>query len=363
MSTIVTRAGKGSPLTFAEVDANFTNLNTTKIETSNLSASTGSSLVGHIASGATTSITPDTVAKRLNLLDRASRVATNADGFNGGGVSCYRNATAVTGGTYGVVNASISNQTDTGVAEISFEWGILGILNNYSEAGSNVAIYGQGNKRSTGITWAGVFEARDFTHVNNPTAGLIGIEVDTFGNGTDSSNFRVGVDISIGKDDQSGAIMETGIGVRVGATDGVITQGRVKTAFALGVIEFDIGFDTAIGTQSAFGVGIRLADGHKLAFNTTMTNTLQFFSNTLIYQVSGTNRWTCTDTGATNQTGILQINSTQVITARRTGYTLAMTGTANRATSYATSTITLEQLAERVKALQDDLSTHGLIGV
>ena len=30
MSTIVTRAGKGSPLTHTEVDANFTNLNTDK---------------------------------------------------------------------------------------------------------------------------------------------------------------------------------------------------------------------------------------------------------------------------------------------------------------------------------------------
>jgi len=32
MSTIVTRAGKGSPLTHVEVDANFTNLNTDKVE-------------------------------------------------------------------------------------------------------------------------------------------------------------------------------------------------------------------------------------------------------------------------------------------------------------------------------------------
>ena len=31
MSTIVTRAGKGSPLTHVEVDANFTNLNTDKV--------------------------------------------------------------------------------------------------------------------------------------------------------------------------------------------------------------------------------------------------------------------------------------------------------------------------------------------
>jgi len=32
MSTIVTRSGKGSPLTHVEVDANFTNLNTDKVE-------------------------------------------------------------------------------------------------------------------------------------------------------------------------------------------------------------------------------------------------------------------------------------------------------------------------------------------
>ena len=32
MSTIVTRSGKGSPLTHVEVDANFTNLDTDKVE-------------------------------------------------------------------------------------------------------------------------------------------------------------------------------------------------------------------------------------------------------------------------------------------------------------------------------------------
>jgi hypothetical protein len=35
MSTIVTRSGKGSPLSHVEVDANFTNLNTDKIESGN----------------------------------------------------------------------------------------------------------------------------------------------------------------------------------------------------------------------------------------------------------------------------------------------------------------------------------------
>lgn len=38
MATIVTRAGKGSPLTHNEVDANFNNLNSDKVETSSVSA-------------------------------------------------------------------------------------------------------------------------------------------------------------------------------------------------------------------------------------------------------------------------------------------------------------------------------------
>lgn len=38
MATITTRSGKGSPLTHNEVDANFENLNTDKVETSSVSA-------------------------------------------------------------------------------------------------------------------------------------------------------------------------------------------------------------------------------------------------------------------------------------------------------------------------------------
>ena len=42
MSTIVTRSGKGSPLTNNEIDANFNNLNTDKLETGSLSVTTNS---------------------------------------------------------------------------------------------------------------------------------------------------------------------------------------------------------------------------------------------------------------------------------------------------------------------------------
>lgn len=58
--------------------------------------------------------------------------------------------------------------------------------------------------------------------------------------------------------------------------------------------------------------------------------------------------------------GNVDIANVQVLTSRRTGWG-APTGTATR-TTFATSTVTTAQLAERVKALIDDLTTHGLIG-
>lgn len=77
---------------------------------------------------------------------------------------------------------------------------------------------------------------------------------------------------------------------------------------------------------------------------------------------NGSNTVTIGDNSITNNffRGALSLNATQVISTRRTGWA-APTGTATR-TTFATSTVTLSQLAERVKALIDDLTTHGLIG-
>lgn len=58
---------------------------------------------------------------------------------------------------------------------------------------------------------------------------------------------------------------------------------------------------------------------------------------------------------------VYRVNGTQVVAARATGWA-AMTGSGNRATVYDTSTITLVQLATRVKEIQDALTTHGLFG-
>lgn len=54
------------------------------------------------------------------------------------------------------------------------------------------------------------------------------------------------------------------------------------------------------------------------------------------------------------------VDGTQIATNRQTGWTAA-TGTADRGT-FVTGSVTLSELAEHVKALVDDLITHGLIG-
>ena len=58
MSTIVTRAGKGTPLTHNEVDANFTNLNTDKYQSGDDVSFGNATLTGYLRGPATFVIDP-----------------------------------------------------------------------------------------------------------------------------------------------------------------------------------------------------------------------------------------------------------------------------------------------------------------
>jgi len=90
MSTIVTRAGKGAPLTWAEADANFTNLNTDKLEVATaastyatqaaLSAEDGSQLVGFIQTG--TGAVPTTTQTKLREVFSVADFGVIGDGSN-----------------------------------------------------------------------------------------------------------------------------------------------------------------------------------------------------------------------------------------------------------------------------------------
>jgi hypothetical protein len=56
-----------------------------------------------------------------------------------------------------------------------------------------------------------------------------------------------------------------------------------------------------------------------------------------------------------------KVNGVQVLTSRQTGF-VAMTGTPDKGSTFATSSVTLAQLAGRVMSLQAALTSHGIIG-
>lgn len=64
--------------------------------------------------------------------------------------------------------------------------------------------------------------------------------------------------------------------------------------------------------------------------------------------------------GTINLQSDLYVQGVKVLGARKAGWAAA-TGSSSRA-AYDTSSVTLQELAQRVKALQDDLTSHGLIG-
>ena len=279
-----------------------------------LAASNGATLIGYTP---TDNNVTTTVNDRLQLLDGVSPTATGTDREYKASVNALRDASAVAGGTVGYVNPTIYARTITGATETSFEWTNVAVMDNYSAAGENVALYGQGNKRSTGPTWGIVSEARDFTQVANPTKGLVGIEVGVFANGTDTANNRIGVDVSVGKGVAGGTINTTTYGVRVGPTDNDLTQGQVTDGIALngnmtvgiqvsssgtwGIQmsgTYTVGID--LGTATTSTSAIRIKDGDNIAFDGSTTYKLTHKNPGiagLYYTAGGTDRICLSDTG------------------------------------------------------------------
>lgn len=171
-------------------------------------------------------VTTDTAQTIFGRKTFAVQSPTATDGDNAM-VKSTRDASTVTGGTAGYVNHGLYHKTTTGADEKSFEWGITGVLHNYSLEGENTGIYAQGWKYASGPTWAFVAEARDMTLGQN--GALIAAEIDVFANGKNTANNRIGVDITAGKGVPTGEACEVYAGVRVASvnfsTDGYYRHG------------------------------------------------------------------------------------------------------------------------------------------
>ena len=259
-----------------------------------LAAGNGATLVGYTP---TDTNVATTVNARLQLLDGVSATATATDNATRGAVNALRDASAVTGGSSSTINSNIFARSISGAAESSYEWTSVFVLDNYSPISENVAMYAQGNKRAVGSTWAAVTEAKDFTNAADPTAGLVGLEVDIFANGTDVNMRRIGIDLVAGRGIPGGAASETYAGIRIGPfgidnanatfTNGIVLQGQyaaalnVTTTGTWGLYMAgtkQVGIDLSDATHTVAAVRLKTKDA--IQFNKTGTTKL-FYDDTI----------------------------------------------------------------------------------
>jgi hypothetical protein len=292
------------------------------------------------------------------------------------------------------------------------EWAISGELNNYSNINStgDTAVSGVSNKFGVAPVFAGHLQSKDYNLYVDPidVTSLIGLEINTPSVGLDhpTSNGGFGnrrcLDIiartneevenwSVGPGNYGAG--ETGIGIDV-RTDNV-TQGyfrfgvvvreiwgnpnKINTAFysnasgyyGLRLVGANTGAsisvegnaNTGLLMSGAFGsAAIRIPAAQYIAMESTgviktafgVTNSVWGFYN----DSSECFGFVMTASPA------LRINGVSVVGSRKSGWS-APSGTATR-TSFNTDTVTTSHLAERVKALIDDLGAmsggHGLIG-
>ena len=237
--------------------------------------------------------------------------------------------------TLGLGSAAVQNVGTSGA--------VVPLLN-----GANGWSAGQSIARADG----GSAFALTVTH-NGGTVGRMGLKVVTTGTSTTTDALRVDTGAaSIG----TGAFVVLGSG-HITAT-GQLAPGSVTATGAV---------SNAISAPCAFvdyqsGTGVARLGGFNFATSAWVDTHL--IGLTLVLRANNVTIATVQSGGLNLASGkTLSVNGTQVVAARRTGWSAA-TGTATR-TGFDTATVTTAQLAERVKALIDDLhgsAGHGLIG-
>ena len=302
MVTIVTRAGKGAPLTNNEMDANLNNLNTGVI-------GAATNTLGNVVTGYTTG--------RL-VINPSSNVSPATDTSNNFWV--YNTAVPTdnyaatrfdfrftgSGGTAGFVSSGIRVNSTAVANRSDFVWGITSVLNNSATAGENVAVYGQANKLTgAGPTWGGVFEARDTSNASNPAKGLVGVEIDVFVNGTDTyvnpTNVgnRVGLDIVGGIGVSGGARAEIAYGSRVSSSSNITADSLFYQAYSV-TAAAKVGYDCSEAPLEGDKVAFRMATNQWISLVATNNRLLGYTSSGLTYKVAGSNILTYSDAGILN---------------------------------------------------------------
>lgn len=310
------------------------------------------------------------LAYKFILTDSVGNVYWTADSINStanlnftftGGANDVANAqftrnAAYSGSIAGFVNSAMrvtDNVTSTGLA---YEWTFVSIMNNSSTTGQQVAGYSQGNRstNTAGATWAAVAEAREVVPINNPTTGLVGLEVDNRSNGTDSNGNRIGIDVVCTRYNTGGVATNITFGVRV-QSGGDGANSIIANAFSAYQCNVAIAFDCANATVGSGA--LRMAQNVPILFDVNGVNQFSYDTIGLTYKVSGVAQTRLLPTGGL---GVFSAGTvTKVVGSQIPGWGASSNGARGAING---STATLAQTSAALAQLIIDLQTHGLLG-
>ena len=288
------------------------------------------------------------------------------------------------------------------------EWALSGEIDSYTNrlGTGNTATSGVARKFGTAPVFAGHFQSQDKTvyTVDTDVTSIVGIETNLIVNGPDhptqnaGNGLRQGIDLIAisGSDGSPEGAGEVGVGMRVRCDSGVRSNGYFRLGISLednkGGNTNPMGTALRIRTRGDYGirsggakqvadillesnapVGILLNGRYSTAAIRMPANQVMAWENTSVITTgyeSATNSFVF-KSGASNRVSFslseapsMSIDGLRVVSKRGLGWGVP-TGTGNK-TSFNTATVTTEQLAQRVKALLDDLNVstggHGLIG-
>lgn len=213
------------------------------------------------------------------------------------------------------------------------------------------------------------------TGIWTPTTVDVGWKGDLFG-GNDNTRLApgatfwrvlVGREIDIAINTGASCFAKVGLllvndGEQATADDCMIAMNGVtaaKTGISFGITWGGWPFNS---TSTLIGTQRRLYPTDAGVRSSTAAYGINFSDVTFSQFAIFTNNFAVDDAGACTANGGFWAFGARLLGARSTGWT-AMTGTADLNSTFATGSVTLVQLAQRVKALQDTLMGHGLIGV
>jgi hypothetical protein len=199
---------------------------------------------------------------------RIQKQAGPNDAYDGG-INLFRDAHYLAGGTPGHVNTGLYARTRTGKGQTAFEWTGLFLMDNYADAGENVALYAQANGFGKGANWGFVSEC---TNAYSPRSTCVGAEINVSTTGEDTGT-RIGIDVVLAdgplwRGMAASSVIEGTAGLRIGSswpssphakwTTGVDLTGRMGTGIDLSKATTQTAIKLKPGQQIDMGDGVRI---------------------------------------------------------------------------------------------------------